>query len=324
MLQSPPKLLARVREVLRTRHYSYRTEQVYLGWIRRFVRFHGLRRPEEMTGTDVAAFVTHLARDRQVSASTQNQALSALLFLYRDVLDHPLGRIPIEVRAKEPEHRPVVLTPLEVRAVVRELTGWTRLVALLLYGSGLRLMECLRLRVKDIDLDRGEITVRRGKGAKDRVTVLPEGVRHLLTEQLDRARRVWQRDRQGKIVVPLPYALATKHPAAPAEWGWMWVFPARRLKRHPRTGTVLRYHVHPTAVQRMVRLAVMRSGVAKPASCHTFRHSFATHLLESGYDIRTVQELLGHRDVATTMIYTHVLNRGARGVRSPVDALGRW
>lgn len=317
-----PRLLDRVREALRTRHYSHRTEEAYVGWIRRFVRFHGLRHPKDMNDVEVSAFLTHLAVEGQVSASTQNQAISALVFLYRDVLGVDLGWLDGLVRAKSPKRLPVVLTRAEVRSVLAHLQGDKWLVAELLYGSGLRLMECLRLRVKDLDLERREIVVRGGKGGKDRVTMLPGAVMAALAEHLERVHTLHGRDvREGFGSVPLPGALARKYPNAEREWPWQFVFPAPNRFRDPRSGAQGRHHMHPTVMQRAVRMAVVRAGIAKPVSCHTFRHCFATHLLESGYDIRTVQELLGHSDVSTTMIYTHVLNRGGKGVLSPADQL---
>lgn len=312
-------LLGRMREVLRTRHYSRRTEGVYLHWVRRYIR-HFRRHPRGMGGAEVGVFLSWLARERKVSAATQNQALAALLFLYRDVLRVPVGDVAVTARARTPERVPVVLSRREVRLVTERLRGTVRLVALLLYGAGLRLLEALALRVKDVDFERGEIVVRRGKGAKDRVTVLPEGVREPLRRHLLRVRELHQRDlAEGWGAVELPGAFARKSPAASREWGWQWVFPAARTYADGETGEVRRHHLHPSAVQRGVAAGVRAAGIGKRASCHTFRHSFATHLLESGSDIRTVQELLGHSDVATTMVYTHVLGRGARGVRSPLD-----
>ena len=273
-------------------------------WIRRFIRFHGNRHPAELGPEDVAAFLTSLA----VSASTQNQALAAILFLYRMVLDKPVGWINLVARAQRPRRMPCVLTRAEVRSVLGLVRGVERLVVGLLYGSGLRLLEALQLRVKDVDFERREIMVRRGKGAKDRVTILADAQRLPLARYLDGLRERFQ---QTRTVVELPDALRKKYPNAEREWVWQWIFPGRGG----------RYHLHPTAVQRAFRAAVKDSGISKPASCHTLRHSFATHLLEGGYDIRTVQELLGHADVRTTMMYTHVLNRGRLAVRSPGDAL---
>ncbi|HET7025997.1 MAG TPA: integron integrase [Gemmatimonadales bacterium] len=313
-------LVDRLREVLRTRHYSQRTEGAYVGWVRRYIRHFGRRHPREMGGAEVGQFLSWLARERQVSAATQNQALAALLFLYRDVLGRAIGDVGVTARARTPERVPVVLSRREVRLVLEQLEGVPRLVALLLYGSGMRLMEALALRVKDIDFERGEIVVRRGKGAKDRVTILPDGVRPALERHLRRVRRLHQRElAAGRGGVELPGAFGRKSPRAEREWVWQWVFPAGRAGADQETGEMRRHHLHPSAVQRAVAEAVRRARIGKRASCHTFRHSFATHLLESGSDIRTVQELLGHSDVATTMIYTHVLGRGARGVRSPLD-----
>lgn len=317
-----PKLLTRVRAALRLRHYSVRTEEAYLRWIQRFIRFHGLRHPSEMGSAEVSAFLTNLAVRGRVSASTQNQALAALLFLYGDVLDHQVAWVANLVRAKVPARVPVVLTRDEVRAVLIQLHGVPQLVARLLYGTGVRLLEGLRLRVKDVDFGLNEIVVRRGKGDRDRVTMLPESLKAALIAHVQAVHL--QHDRHiaaGSGWVALPGALGKKYPSAGREWGWQWVFPASRDCVDKATGQVHRFHLHPSVIQRAFREAVRGSGIAKPAHCHTLRHSFATHLLESGYDIRTVQELLGHRDVSTTMIYTHVLKRGGLGVRSPADSL---
>ena len=317
-----PRLLPRLRAVLAVRHYSPRTADAYCGWVRRYVRFHGLRHPMELSAGDVGAFLSHLATAGRVSASTQNQAHAALLFLYRDVLGVPLGAVEALVHAKRPVRLPVVLTRDEVRAVLAELHGPSALVALLLYGGGLRVLEALHLRVKDVDLARPQLVVRDGKGAKDRVTVLPGRAVPTLRAHLARVQRLHARDlAAGAGRVALPGALARKLPGAAAEWAWQWVFPASRQYRDRETGEPRRHHLHATVVQRAVRDAARRALLAKRVTCHTFRHSFATHLLEDGYDIRTVQELLGHEDVRTTMIYTHVLNRGGRGVRSPADGL---
>lgn len=317
-----PRLLAQVRAVCRLRQLSRRTEQAYLSWIRRYVRHQGLRHPDQMGEAEVLAYLTHLTVEGRVSYSTQMQALSALLFLYRDVLGRPLGDIRGLVRARGPQRVPVVLTPGEVFRIIEGLEGEVWVVAMLLYGAGLRLMEALTLRVKDLDLERGEIRLRRGKGGKDRVTVLPVRVRDRLVAHLARVREQHRRDlAEGGGRVELPGALERKAPSWAAGWGWQWVFPAHRRYPDLGTGERRRHHLDPTVVQRAVARAVRASGVAKRATCHTFRHSFATHLLESGYDIRTVQELLGHSDVSTTMIYTHVLNRGGLGVRSPADLL---
>lgn len=312
------KLLTQVRRELRVRHYSGRTEQAYVDWIRRFVRFHGMRHPAELSEAQVAAFLTDLAVTHRVSVSTQSQAASALLFLYRRVLSRPMGSLGSWPRAVAPLRRPVVLTPGEVMGVLDARGGVNRLVATLLYGSGLRLREALRLRVKDVDFGRGEIVVRRPKGGKDRVTMLPGVAVEPLQRQLGVIRTWHRRDVAQGVSVPLPHAFESKSPQASQDWSWYWVFPASRRYR-ARDGRVRRWHWHPSGVQRAVRAAVRVAGLSKRATCHTFRHSFATHLLEAGYDIRTVQELLGHRDVRTTMIYTHVLNRGGLGVRSPAD-----
>jgi integron integrase len=319
----PPKLLDRVRLALCARRYSRRTEDQYVAWIRRFILFHGKRHPELMGEPEINAFVSHLAKDEHVSASTQNQALAAVLFLYRAVLETKLPRPDLLVRAKNPTHLPVVLSKDEVRRVFEHLESQPRLVALLLYGSGMRLLEALRLRVKDVDFDLDAIVVRRGKGGKDRRVGLPSVAATPLRAHLGIVRAQHERDlKEGKGAVLLPDALQRKYPDASKEWGWQWVFPAANLSRDPRTGFLARWHVYPGTIQRAVSRAVAAAGVDKPASCHTLRHSFATHLLQDGYDIRTVQELLGHKEVATTMIYTHVLHAfGGRGVRSPADTL---
>jgi len=306
---------------LRARHYSRRTEQTYCQWARRYIRFHGLRHPAEMAEPEINAFVTHLAVHEKVSASTQTQALSALLFLYRHVLGHEVGELDL-VRANRPRRLPVVLTREEVRRLLGGLEGEPRLVASLLYGSGLRLMEGLRLRVCDLEPGRGELLVRSGKGDRDRVTMLPRSLQPALEAQLARARALHERDlADGWGSVELPGALARKYPLAAAEWRWQWVFPQQRRWRNRESGEEGRHHLHETIVQRAVTDGVRRTGIAKHATCHTLRHSLATHLLDDGYDIRTIQELLGHKDVRTTMIYAHVLNRGGQGVRSPIDDL---
>ncbi len=311
-----------MRTALRARHYSARTEQAYCQWVRRFIRFHGMRHPAGMGEAEINAFLSALATQGHVSASTQTQALSALLFLYRHVLRTPVGDLGELVRARRPRRLPVVLTRDEVASVLRHLDGDARLMAALMYGAGLRLGECLRLRVQDLDFARGEIVVRGGKGDKDRVTVLPQALKPELRTHLTRVRRLHQGDlAAGWGRVELPGALARKYPAASADWRWQWVFPQRRRWRDPATGAQGRHHVHQTVVQRAMTQAVRAAGIAKRAGCHTLRHSFATHLLEAGYDIRTIQELLGHKDVRTTMVYTHVVNRGGLGVRSPVDGL---
>ena len=318
----PPKLLEQVREVIRVRHYSLRTEETYLRWTKRFILFHGKRHPREMGVQEVQQFLSHLAVEGRVAASTQSQALSALLFLYQQVLKQDIGSIDEVVRAKQPHRVPVVLTQDEVRAVLRHLSGTPWIMATLLYGAGLRLMECLRLRVKDIDFPSNHIVVRDGKGHKDRVTMLPQNVKAPVQRHLHDVQKLHEQDLQtGAGHVYLPYALERKYPNASHEWVWQYVFPATQPSRDPRTGIVRRHHVHRLVLQRAVQGAVRQAEIPKAASCHTLRHSFATHLLEAGYDIRTVQELLGHKDVSTTMIYTHVLNRGGRGVKSPADLL---
>ena len=320
--QPKPKLLDQVREALRSRHYSRRTESAYCHWVRRFIYFHRLRHPSDMAETEINAFLTHLAIEGKVSASTQNQALSALLFLYEQVLGRELEWLDDVVRARAPRRLPVVLTRDEVRAVIERLDGTPRLVAVLLYGGGLRLLEALQLRAKDVDFGAGEVVVRDGKGGRDRRTMLPRGCREDLARHLALVKSQYESDlASGGGWVELPRALARKYPAAGREWPWQWVFPATRQYLHPTSGERRRHHLHETVMQRAMRTAVLKARIAKPASCHTFRHSFATHLLEDGYDIRTVQELLGHKDVSTTMIYTHVLNRGGRGVVSPADRL---
>ncbi len=318
-----PKLLDQVRGKIRLKHYSLRTEQAYLDWIKRFILHFDKRHPRDMGAREVEAFLTWLAVEGRVAASTQNQAKSALLFLYREVLETELPWLDNVERAKAPKRLPVVLTREEVSRLLSGLSGVHWLIASLLYGAGLRVMEGVRLRVKDVDFARGEILVRDGKGFKDRVTMLPAALANPLREQLARARAVHERDlAAGGGAVFLPYALARKYPNAAREWCWQYVFPTAMLSVDPRDGERRRHHLQDQAVQRAIRQAVLDTGLTKPATPHTLRHSFATHLLEGGYDIRTVQELLGHADVATTMIYTHVLNRGGRGVVSPIDRLG--
>jgi integron integrase len=322
VLPQPVKLLDRVRHACRVRHFSIRTEDAYHDWAERFIRFHGIKHPETMAELEVNQFLMHLAVDRNVSASTQNQALAALLFLYEHVLERPLDRIDGVVRANRPRRLPVVLTRSEVRRVLAELDGTYRLIGELLYGAGLRLLECLRLRVKDLDFEQGEITVREGKGNKDRRTMLPESVRPALLVHLERVKKLHDTDlAAGFGRVFLPHALDRKLPGAAAEFHWQYVFPSSKLSVDPRSGVKRRHHAHEAAVSRALTDAVRRSGITKRATSHAFRHSFATHLIEAGYDIRTVQELLGHEDVSTTMIYTHVLNKGGKGVRSPLDAV---
>lgn len=317
-------LVASLRAALRLRHYSMRTEESYVGWVRRFVKSSGMRHPRELGPGDVSRFLSHLAVEAKVSSSTQNQALSALVFLYKEVLDVPVGWLSALVRAKRPLRVPVVFTRDEVRRVLARLRGrgTLALVAGLLYGTGMRLLEGLRLRVKDIDFGKNEIVVRGGKGDRDRMTMLPERLKGPLLEHIAEVRMQHERDvAEGAGWVELPGALDAKYANAGREWGWQWVFPATRMYEDPQTGQRRRHHLHETTVQRAFKEAVRATGIAKPGSCHTLRHSFATHLLEAGYDIRTVQELLGHRSLNTTMIYTHVLNRGGRGVQSPADTL---
>ena len=312
----------RVRDVIRLRHYSHRTEKAYLGWILRFRDFHGGRDLESLGTPEIARYLTSLAVGGRVTAGTQNQAFSALLFLYRDVLNRELVGLETVARAKRPERLPQTLTREEVARVLRHLHGTPWLMASLMYGAGLRVLECTRLRVKDLDLARPELSVRSGKGGKDRVTVIPDRLLPALRTHLDRIRRRYDHDlAAGRASVLLPYALDRKYPAASMEWAWQWVFAAARLYTDRDSGARRRHHVHESAIQRAFKEAVRAADLSKPATCHSLRHSFATHLLESGYDIRTIQELLGHSDVSTTMIYTHVLNRGGRGVRSPLDGI---
>jgi len=317
-----PKLLDQVRAKIRLKHYSIRTEQAYVDWIRRYILFHGKRHPQEMGKPEVEQFLSHLAVERNVAASTQNQALSAILFLYKEVLEKNIGWLDDVERAKRPARLPVVLTAAEVRAVLAHLEGRHRLMANLLYGAGLRLMECVRLRVKDLDFEYRQITVRDGKGQKDRLTMLPDALAGPLRTHLADVKILHEQDLQeGFGNVYLPFALERKYPNAGREWGWQYVFPASQRSIDPRSNIERRHHLDEQTLQRAFKNAVRASGVAKPASCHSLRHSFATHLLMAGYDIRTVQELLGHKDVSTTMIYTHVLNRGGQGVVSPLDVI---
>jgi integron integrase len=320
-MDKPPRLLDKMREALHTRHYSPRTERACCAWIWRFICFHHVRHPGEMGEPEINAFLTHLAVAENVSASTQNQALAALLFRYRHVLNREVGDLGGVIRARRGVNVPVVMTRDEVRDVLAQLAGDKWLIASLLYGCGLRLLECLRLRVKDVDFSRKEITVHDGKCGKDRVTMLPASLAGPLRHHLNSVKTVHQTDLvEGWGRVLLPQALDRKHPNAPSDWRWQWVFPQDNRRKNPRTGQEGRHHVHETLVQRAVKEAVSCAGVVKHVGCHTFRHSFAAHLLEAGYDIRTIQELLGHKDVRTTMIYTHVLNRGGQSVRSPLDS----
>jgi integron integrase len=320
MPEAKPRLLEQVRDRIRVKHYSIRTEQCYVDWIRRFVLFHGKRHPIDMGPVEVSAFLTHLAVAGKVAASTQNQAKSALLFLYKEVLSVELPWLEGIENAKTPKRLPVVLSETEVRDVLNRVDGTTGLMLRLIYGTGMRIMECQRLRVKDVEFSRRELLIREGKGFKDRVTMLPLALVVPLQHHLDRIKCVHDADlAAGYGDVYLPYALERKYPNAGREWGWQYVFPSKVRSVDPRSGQVRRHHADEKAVQRAMRQAVRDAGIAKPATPHTLRHSFATHLLQAGYDIRTVQELLGHEDVSTTMIYAHVLNRGGRGVVSPLD-----
>jgi len=319
---SPPRILDQLRGEIRVRHYSLRTEAVYVDWVKRFILFHNRRHPVEMGIREVEVFLSHLALERRVSASTQNQAKAALLFLYKHVLGIELPWLSEVVQAKAPRRLPVVLSPGEVRLLLQQMHGTTELFARLLYGTGMRLLEGLRLRVKDLDFERHQIIVREGKGAKDRVTMLPESLEGALKQHLKKVRALHEKDLgQGFGAVQLPDALAAKSPGAARAWGWQWVFPSPSRSVDPRSGVQRRHHLIPESIQRAVRDAARAAEMTKPVTPHVLRHSFATNLLQTGYDIRTVQELLGHNDVETTMIYTHVLNRGGRGVASPLDQL---
>ena len=321
-MSDPPRLLDRVRDAVRVRHYSLRTEEAYEGWARRFILFHGKRHPKDMGALEVEAFLTHLAVDRKVSASTQNQAKAALLFLYRELLEVDLPWLDGVTQAKEKRRLPVVLTLGEVRSLLDQMSGQMELVASLLYGTGLRLMEGLRLRVKDLDFDALEVVVRGGKGDKDRITMLPERLVPVLRAHLKQVKALHDRDLAGGHgAVWLPDALAEKYKGGAKAWGWQWVFPSADRSVDPRTRKERRHHLHAESVQKAVRKAARLAEMVKPVTPHVLRHSFATHLLMAGHDIRTIQELLGHKDVETTMIYTHVLNRGGRGVASPLDGL---
>jgi integron integrase len=314
------QLLDQVRDQIRLLHYSIRTEEAYINWVRQFIIFNGKRHPNEMGSAEISQFLSYLAKERNVAASTQNQALSALLFLYRQVLDKQIDWIDDVERAKKPRRLPVVFNKAEARAVLNHLRGEMWLMASLLYGSGLRLMECVRLRVKDVGFSKSEIIVREGKGNKDRVTVLPKPLAYPLEQHLIRVKAIHETDiREGYGRVYLPFALARKYPNANREWCWQYVFPASKRSIDPRRGQIQRHHLAESGLQKAVKSAIRRAGINKPGSCHTLRHSFATHMLESGYDLRTIQELLGHQSVETTQIYTHVLNRGGRGVRSPLE-----
>jgi integron integrase len=320
MKDHPPKLLDQVRHTLRRRHYALRTEKTYVNWIKRFILFHHKKHPREMNTTEIEQFLTHLAVKDHVAPSTQNQALAALLFLYQQVLQQELDRPVDAARAKKPARLPVVMNKDETNRVIAHLPDSYQLMAQLLYGSGLRLMECVRLRVKDVHFDRCQIMVRSGKGNKDRDTILPDSLHTPLQHQLRYAQALHQNDlERGYGAVYLPHALERKYPNANREWMWQYVFPSHKLSQDPRTGLTRRHHIGEKGLQNAVRNAVRAARINQPVSCHTFRHSFATHLLENGYDIRTIQELMGHKSVETTMIYTHVLKRGGKAVRSPLD-----
>lgn len=319
MAQQSKKLLDQVRDAIRRKHYAYRTEETYVSWIRQYILFHHKRHPQEMGAAAIEAFLTYLAQERHVSASTQNQALSAILFLYREVLHMPVSGVEV-TWANKPKRLPTVLSQEETRCVLAGLTGAQRLMGQLLYGSGLRLMECLRLRVKDVDFAQRHIVVRDGKGAKDRVTLLPELVTAPLQQQLKHVKLIHEKDLQaGYGRTSLPDALSVKYPNADREWGWQYIFPSSKVSLDKRTDVMRRHHLHESVLQKAIKQAAKQAGIVKPVGPHTFRHCFATHLLESGYDIRTVQELMGHKDVKTTMVYTHVMNKGPLGVRSPLD-----
>jgi integron integrase len=317
-----PRLLDQVRNVIRCKHYSIRTEQSYVDWIRRYIYFHNKQHPKDMSEAHISEFLTHLAVDRKVASSTQNQALCALVFLYRNVLKQDIGEFENLIRAKKPQKLPVVFTREEVKQILLQLSGANWLMGQLIYGAGLRIMECVRMRVKDVDFGYGQIVVRDGKGKKDRVTMLPELIVEELKRHLLRVKKTHELDlKAGYGAVYLPYALERKYKNANISWGWQYIFPATRRSIDPRSGVERRHHISETVPQRAVKKAIRNCGLTKAGSCHSLRHSFATHLLEAGYDIRTVQELLGHKDVSTTMIYTHVLNKGGKGVQSPGDTL---
>ena len=323
-LDQPPKLLDQLRRCIRDKHYSLRTERVYVYWARWYIRFHGLRHPMEMGAPEIQTFLPYLANERNVSVSTHHQALCALLFLYKNVLQIELPWFDNGHRPAKPVRRPTVLTRQELERIFAQMDGIYLLIARLLYGTGMRLMECAQLRVKDVDFQRREITIRQGKGGKDRVTMLPLSLVQPLREQVSRAKALYEEDRlHRRNGVMLPGALERKYPAAGAHWGWYWIFPSDHESTDPRSGIVRRHHIYEQGIQRAIKRAVLAAKLTKPASTHTLRHSFATHLLDAGYDIRTVQELLGHADVSTTMIYAHVLNKGGRGVSSPTD-LPEW
>lgn len=314
-------LLSKMRTEIRRRNYSYRTEQAYTTWIIRFIKFHDTQHPKDMGADEIVEYLNYLATDRQVAASTQNQALCAILFLYKHTLEQPIEEILDYQRAQTPKKLPVVLTPEEVRKLLEQLSGMTRLIAEILYGAGLRISECLRLRILDLDFTYNQIQVRSGKGKKDRITIMPQMVKKKLKQQIKRVKILHRQDTEkghGKTL--LPKALSKKYPNAPGQFKWTYLFPSPKLGKDPRSGLVHRHHISDTTIQRKVSRAVNNSEIQKHATCHTLRHSFATHLLEDGYDIRTVQELLGHKDVKTTMIYTHVIKNKGSVIKSPLDA----
>lgn len=323
MYYKKPKLLDLVRSKLRLKHYSYRTELSYISWIRRFILFHGKRHPETMGEKEIEAFLTHLAVKKQVAASTQNQAFNAILFLYREVLGIELAGMIDAVRSKRPQRLPTVMSRTEVFSLLDAMTGVPQLTCRLMYGSGLRIMEAVRLRVKDLDFSLNQILVRNGKGAKDRITVFPEQLQTEIQQHLKHVKALHHDDlAKGHGEVYLPYALARKYRSAGRQWGWQYAFPSKSLSTDPRSGKTRRHHIDPNTLRAALRKAAHLVGIHKPVNCHSLRHSFATHLLGDGYDIRTVQDLLGHKDVSTTMIYTHVLNKGGRAVVSPLDRSG--
>lgn len=317
-----PRVLDQVRETIRIKHYSIRTEQIYVQWIRRYILFHNKRHPKNMGEKEINAFLKHLAVNRNVTASTQSQALSAIMFLYKEVIGEEIGFVENIYRAKKPRRLPVVFSRQEIREIMRHLSGEKWLIANIIYGAGLRLMECLRLRVKDVDFSYNQITVRDGKGQQDRITTLPEYIKHPLIKHLEKVWRIHQKDlKEGYGSVYMPYALSRKYRNVGREWGWQYVFPSRNRSVDPRSGKVRRHHLNQQVLQRAIKAAIRKAAINKQGSSHCLRHSFATHLLEDGYDIRSIQELLGHKDVKTTMVYTHVLKRGGQGVKSPADRL---
>jgi len=318
--EQSPKLLEQFRSVLRVKHYSLKTEQSYINWIKDYIYFHNKRHPKDMAGKEISEYLTHLAVERKVAASTQNQALCAIVFLYKHVLKIDLGDFTEVHWSKKPRKLPVVFSAKEASKVLNKLSGVNKLMAMLLYGSGLRLNECLQMRIKDIDFEYKQITVRSGKGDKDRVTLLPESLINTIKEQMTFVKKLHEFDlKNGYDSVYLPYALEKKYPNAGKELGWKFLFPATKISKDPRSEIICRHHIHVSVLQKAVKNAIRQAGINKHAGCHTFRHSFATRLLEKGYDIRTIQELMGHKNLQTTMIYTHVINKGGMGVISPVD-----